>query len=199
MSRQEVNSQAKRFDSEASKGVKVSGYAFIDPLAPKLIPGTSEITQYQQKLRDLAIKYISKINQLITKITQQTGCFDIHDDDFLDEDYECSNNTIRQSLPRINDSFLNKDFIIKLYDLYESLKNLIERKCNEWKLTVCEYYNNDDVMDDMIAQVQKYQNLLSTFSDVVKLDITICSIDKVFLLISISELNNKCEDALEGK
>ena len=87
----------------------------------------------------------------------------------------------------------------QINDLYESLKNLIERKCNEWKLTVCEYYNNDDVMDDMIAQVQKYQNLLSTFSDVVKLDITICSIDKVFLLISISELNNKCEDALEGK
>ena len=170
-------------------GQKVNSQA---PSQPQLNAEQQEITQYQQKLQDFTNKYIIKINQLNTKIKQQTGCFDIHDDDFLDEDYECSNNTS-------NDSFLDKTPIIKFNDLYESLKDLIERKCNEWKLTVCEYYNNDDVMDDMIAQVQKYQNLLSTFSDVVKIDITICSIDKVFLLLSISELNDKCEDALEGK
>ena len=83
--------------------------------------------------------------------------------------------------------------------LYDSLSNLIKSKCNEWKLTVCEYYNNDDVIDIMIAQVQKYQNLLSAFSDVVKIDRSICSIDKVFLLSSIAELNDKCEATLEGK
>ena len=88
---------------------------------------------------------------------------------------------------------------INLIDLYEFLSDLIESKCNEWKLTICEYYNDDNVMDDMIEQVQKYQNLLSAFSDVVKIDRSICSIDKVFLLISISKLNDKCEAALEGK
>ena len=87
----------------------------------------------------------------------------------------------------------------QINDLYDSLNNLIERKCNEWKLTVCEYYNNDDVMDDMIAQVQKYQNLLSAFFDVVKIDRSICSVDKDGLLTSIAELNGRCEEALEGK
>ena len=84
-------------------------------------------------------------------------------------------------------------------DLYDSLSNLIESKCNEWKLTVCEYYNNDDVMDDMIAQVQKYQNLLAAFFDVVKNDLQTNSVDKDGLLTSIAELNDMCEAVLEGK
>ena len=88
---------------------------------------------------------------------------------------------------------------INLIGLYEFLCDIIESKCNEWKLNICEYYNDDNVMDDMIEQVQKYQNLLSAFSDVVKIDRSICSIDKVFILISISKLNDKCETALEGK
>ena len=35
-------------------------------------------------------------------------------------------------------------------DLYEFLSYIVESKCNEWKLTICEYYNNDDVIDDII-------------------------------------------------
>ena len=87
----------------------------------------------------------------------------------------------------------------QINDLYDSLSNLIKSKCNEWKLTVCEYYNNDDVIDTMIVQVQKYQNLLSAFFDVVKIDRSICSVDKDGLLTSIAELNDKCDAALEGK
>ena len=87
----------------------------------------------------------------------------------------------------------------QINDLYDSLSNLIKSKCNEWKLTVCEYYNNDDIMDEMIAQVQKYQNLLTAFFDVVKDDPQINFVDKDGLLTSIAELNDKCEAVLEGK
>ena len=85
----------------------------------------------------------------------------------------------------------------KFTALFDFISDCIEIKCNEWKPIVYEYYNNDDVMDDIIEQVEQYQNLLSGFFDIVKSDTSITADDKDDLLTSIAELNEMCEEALE--
>ena len=77
--------------------------------------------------------------------------------------------------------------------------NTIERKYDEWKFIVINYYRNDDIMDDLIEEVQSFQNLLSRIFDIVENDRFINTDDKDELLTSIAELNGRCEEALEGE
>ncbi len=83
------------------------------------------------------------------------------------------------------------NLIIQFYDT-------IERRYDVWKCIV-NNYRNDDVMDDLIEEVQAFQNRLSRFSDIVENNRSINADDKDELLTSIAELNGRCEEALEGK
>ena len=93
----------------------------------------------------------------------------------------------------------NNSQIEEYTNLIIQFSNIIERKYNEWKFTVNNYYRNDDIMDDLIEEVQSFQNLLSRFFDIVENDRSINTDDKDELLTSIAELNGRCEEALEGK
>ena len=83
-------------------------------------------------------------------------------------------------------------------NLINQFYDTIERKYDEWKFTVNNYYRNDDIMDDLIEEVHSFQNLLSRFFDIVENDRSINTDDKDELLTSIAELNDRCEEALEG-
>ena len=93
----------------------------------------------------------------------------------------------------------NNSQIEEYTNLIIQFSNIIERKCNEWKFTVNNYYRNDDIMDDLIEEVQSFQNLLSSLFDLIDNDRSINADDKDDLFTSIAELNGRCEDALEGK
>ena len=84
-------------------------------------------------------------------------------------------------------------------NLIIQFSNIIERKYDEWKFIVNNYYRNDDIMDDLIEEVQSFQNLLSRIFDIVENDRFINTDDKDELLTSIAELNGRCEEALEGE
>ena len=84
-------------------------------------------------------------------------------------------------------------------NLIIQFSNIIERKYDEWKFIVINYYRNDDIMDDLIEEVQSFQNLLSRIFDIVENDRFINTDDKDELLTSIAELNGRCEEALEGE
>ena len=73
----------------------------------------------------------------------------------------------------------------------------IERRYDVWKYIV-NNYRNDDVMDDLIEEVQSFQNRLSRFSDIVENNRSINADDKEVLLNTIALLNDRCEEALEG-
>ena len=73
----------------------------------------------------------------------------------------------------------------------------IERRYDVWKYIV-NNYRNDDVMDDLIEEVQAFQNRLSRFSDIVENNRSINADDKEVLLNTIALLNDRCEEALEG-
>ena len=73
----------------------------------------------------------------------------------------------------------------------------IERRYDVW-ICIVNHFRNDDVMDDMIEEVQAFQNRLSRFSDIVENNRSINADDKEVLLNTIALLNDRCEEALEG-
>ena len=119
----------------------------------------------------------------ICQHTPQNGCWSSKDDEFLDD------LTDTQHTPQ-NKSYLHYSNILN--ELYY----IIDYEYDEWKLIVINHYRNDVVMDDLIEEVQKYKNLLSTLYDLINNDYSINTDDKDDLLTSIAELNDECEKAI---
>lgn len=67
---------------------------------------------------------------------------------------------------------------------------IINKRYDEWKRMVKNHYNNDDIMDDIIEDAKRYQNILVSFYDTVK------SNDKKELLKCIAKIIEDCDKAL---
>ena len=121
-----------------------------------------------------------------------------YDDDDNDAILDNNDDDERQTEGSINNE--DNDSRIEEYtNLIIQFSNIIERKYDEWKFIVNNYYRNDDIMDDLIKEVQSIQNLLSSLFDLIDNDRSINADDKDELLTSIAELNGRCEEALEGE
>ena len=81
-------------------------------------------------------------------------------------------------------------------NILNELYDLIDYEYDEWRLTVINHYRNDNVMDDLIEEVQKYKNILSALFDLINNDYSINTDDKNDLFASIIDLNNICEKAI---
>ena len=123
---------------------------------------------------------------------------DNYDDDDNDAILDNNDDDESQTEGPINNEDNNLQ-IEEYTNLIIQFSNIIERKYDEWKFIVNNYYRNDDIMDDLIEEVQSFQNLLSRIFDIVENDRFINTDDKDELLTSIAELNGRCEEALEGE
>ncbi len=82
-------------------------------------------------------------------------------------------------------------------NILNELSDMIDNEYDQWQLTVINHYRNDDVMDNLIKEVQRYTNILSSLFDVISVCECSISIDeKDDLLTSIAEISDKCETAI---
>ena len=82
-------------------------------------------------------------------------------------------------------------------NILHELSDMIDNEYDQWQLTVINHYRNDDVMDNLIKEVQRYWNILSSLFDVISICECSISIDeKDDLLTSIAEISDKCDTAI---
>ena len=105
--------------------------------------------------------------------------------------WESNNNSNNNTI----ESSQNKTYL-HYRNILNELSDIINYEYDEWQLTVINHYRNDEVMDDLIEDVQKYKNLLSTLYDLINNNYPTNTDDKDDLLTSIAELNDKCDTAI---
>ena len=120
--------------------------------------------------------------------------------DTIDDNNSINDNNKDELLEYITELHFECEYALEYINYKHKLvelNNIIHNKCDEWKLMVKNHYNNDDIMNNIIEDSQRYQNILSDLYDTIDSNNSIDTNDKDELLEYIAELHFECEESLQ--